>query len=80
MFTPPYSRLTALLAAVIALATEFTDPAAYPVLLAAFGPLWTKYLIAACAVVMLVSRSVKEPTPYTQPKEQTHEDVDPARP
>lgn len=53
---PPYSGLVGVVAAVVGIATEFTDPASIPVLLAVFGPQWTKGLVAACALVVLVSR------------------------
>ena len=58
-FAPPYSQLTALVAAVIAIAAEFTDPAALPILLGVFGPQWTKGLVAVCALVLLVSRALE---------------------
>ncbi|WP_291165321.1 hypothetical protein [Gemmatimonas sp. UBA7669] len=58
-FAPPYSQLTAVVAAVVAIAAEFTDPAALPVLLGVFGPDWTKGVVAACALVLLVSRALE---------------------
>lgn len=58
---PPYSQVTAVVTALVAIAAEFTDPAALPVLLNVFGPLWTKYLVAACALVLLVSKALAAP-------------------
>lgn len=56
---PPYSQLTAVATALVAIAAEFTDPATMPLLTGVFGPTWTKYLVALCALILLVSKAVE---------------------
>jgi hypothetical protein len=55
-FAPPYSGLTGLIAALVGVASAFTEPASLPILVSLFGDAWTKELTAVCALVLLVSR------------------------
>lgn len=56
VFTPPYSGLVGVLGAIVGIAAEFTNPASAPVLVAVFGETWTKGLVSACVLLVLVSR------------------------
>jgi hypothetical protein len=68
LFTPPYSQLTAIVAAIVAVAAEFTDPASAAPLLALIGPHWTKYLVAVCVLVVMVSKAVERNKAPQKPK------------
>lgn len=59
-FAPPYSQLTGLVSALLAVAGEFTDPNAFPALVGVFGPTWTKQLVAVCVLVVLVSKAIEK--------------------
>lgn len=68
LFTPPYSQLTAIVAALVGIAAEFSDPATLPLITGVFGPQWTKGLVSVCVLVVLVSKAVERTRKAEGPK------------